>query len=439
MKFLDAIPECNAFNDLPNSKAFLLSGQPELCSFLKSFLVLDEVRIQTQNIDEVKKWLSIEKLQPVNEVGRTNEVCLVSQIIVDKKLVANYPYILKGRDVSKYQRANSLLEKIAEAISDQITACYLQGFSGGNWLFGDSFAQMLIANCVSSSLHSGIEYAHLIEKMERLSVSTFEGQFFTTGIIVTSHSSHYTEKHKFKQSRTIDEMEKREWFLADGKSTFFLSDSKCNINGIATIIGGEQSLFDISELVSSIQAPDFIIRTTGPNEVSVLDKSGKEYVKTENTWHYRYKENLIEFLKSKISGISDDLCNKILYFAMRCSRGHISTIIWIPEDSSDNKIKSVTTENRIRIWKECLNVLEKKDEPLILKILASDGAIVVDKKGSILYESVFADVAKAEQNTNVLAGTGETATKCLSENGVAIKVSQDGTIKIYAGDEKWIY
>lgn len=275
--------------------------------------------------------------------------------------------------------------------------------------------------------------------MERLSVSTFEGQFFTTGIIVSSNSKHYTEKHKFKKSRTLDEMEKREWFLADGQNTFFLSDSQCNINSIATIIGAKQSLFDISELVSSIQAPDFIIRTTGPNEVSVFDSSGKEYVKTENTWHYRYKDNLIDFFKNRINGISDDLCNRILYFAMRCSRSHISTIIWIPADSSDNKIKSVTTDNRIRIWDKCLNVLEIKDEPLILKILASDGAIVIDKNGDILYESVFADVTKVKLNTNVLAGTGETATKCLSDNGVAIKVSQDGTIKIYTGNEKWIY
>lgn len=440
MKFLDAIPEYESFNNVPNSNVFLSCGQPELCSFLKSFLVLDDVRIQTQNIDEIKKWLEVEKLQPVNEVkGKTDELCLVSQIVVNNKLIANYPYVLRGRDVVRYRKAKSLLEKIAEAISDQITSCFLQGFSGGIWLFGDSFAQMLIANCVSSSLHGGIEYAHLIEKMERLSVSTFEGEFFTTGIIVTSNSRHYTDKHKFKKSRTLDKMEKREWFLADGQNTFFLSDSKCNINSIVTIDGAEQSLFDISKLISSIQAPDFIIRTTGPNEVSVFDSSGKEYVKTENTWHYRYKDNFIEFLKNRIKGISDELCNKILYFAMRCSRSHISTIVWIPEDSSEGKIKSVTTDNRIRIWDKYLNVLKEQDEPLILKILASDGAIVIDKNGDILYESVFADVAKVEMNKNVLAGTGETATKCLSQNGVAIKVSQDGTIKIYTGNEKWIY
>lgn len=124
---------------------------------------------------------------------------------------------------------------------------------------------------------------------------------------------------------------------------------------------------------------------------------------------------------------------------MRCSRSHISTIVWIPEDSSESKIKSVTTDNRINIWDKYLNVLKEQDEPLILKILASDGAIVIDKNGDILYESVFADVAKVEMNKNVLAGTGETATKCLSQNGVAIKVSQDGTIKIYTGNEKWIY
>ena len=440
MKFLDAEPEYKSFYQVPNNNLFLSCGQQELYRFLKSFLVLDDVRIQTHNIDNLKNWLQIKKLKPINEViGNPNELCLVSQIVVNNKLIANFPYVLRGRDVSKYQKAYSLLKKIAEAVSDQITACYLQGFSGGNWLFGNSFAQMLIANCISSSSHDGIEYAHLIEKMEQLSVSTFEGQFFTTGIIVTNNSRHYPNKHKFRESKPLDKIEKREWFLADGQETFFLSDSKCNIHSVVTIIGDHQSLFDITDLAKNIQAPDFIIRTTGPNEVSIFDATGKEYVKTENIWHYRYKNNFVEFLKSRIDGLSDNFCNRILYFAMRCSRSHVSTIIWIPEDSDDDKIKSVTTENRIRLWDKYLNILNNDDEPLILKILESDGAIVIDNNGNILYESVFADVAKAKTNKNVLAGTGETATKCLSNNGVAIKVSQDGTIKIYADDEKWTY
>jgi len=85
----------------------------------------------------------------------------------------------------------------AEAISEQLTACYFQKFKGGDWLFGDKFAQMLIANCVSSNLHNGIKFAHLIEKIEQLSVSTFEGEYFSTGVIVSSNFAKHFQGGKY--------------------------------------------------------------------------------------------------------------------------------------------------------------------------------------------------------------------------------------------------
>ena len=83
--------------------------------------------------------------------------------------------------------------------------------------------------------------------------------------------------------------------------------------------------------------------------------------------------------------------------------------------------------------------LKRSNEVLIDKILASDGAIVIEKNGDIMYESVFVDVGKAKVSLNTLVGTGETATAYLAQNGVAIKVSQDGTIKIYSGNDKFYF
>ena len=142
--------------------------------------------------------MSIHSLNSVNEIKeRENEICVVSQIYVDDELIAYYPYVLVGKYIKKMNLAKNFFPRIAEAISEQLTACYLQKFKGGDWLFGDKFAQMLIANCVSSNLHNGIKFAHLIEKIEQLSVSTFEGEYFSTGVIVSSNFAKYFQGGKY--------------------------------------------------------------------------------------------------------------------------------------------------------------------------------------------------------------------------------------------------
>lgn len=447
MKFVADIPEKQSVGELNHFEQFLLKGQPELCDFLKQFLGLKEVRIQSHDIMGIKKWLQTDELKQVNFVpNKENEICLVSQIYVDNRLIAYYPYVLVGRFVKKYALAKSLYTRMTEAISDQLTACYMQGFYGGDWLFGDKFAQMVVANCVSSNLYDGVKFAHLIERMEQLSVSTFEGNSFTTGVIVTNNSKPYKQKSlTFKDVFDIDHCEKREWFLADGKSSFFIIDShtyirylysvekKCSSDFIADYF--ENYYLGDGKMVE----PDFIVRTVGANELSVSDATGKEFVRIENVWRYRYKKNLIDFM-SEVSNISEELSNAILYYILKCSRLHVSTIIWVPKICDSSSIESVTTNNRIKIWKQNLNVLKRSDEVIIDKVLASDGAVVINNEnGDIIYESVFADLGKAIMTSTRLAGTGETATSLLAQNGLAVKVSQDGAIKIYAGDEKLCY
>ena len=99
----------------------------------------------------------------------------------------------------------------------------------------------------------------------------------------------------------------------------------------------------------------------------------------------------------------------------------------------------MTTPNRVRMWNSQLSILNESHQVLVDKILASDGAIVIEKDGKILYESVFADMSKANVSKVKLAGSGETAARFLAQNGVAIKISQDGTIKVFADNEKIYY
>ena len=446
MKFKNEIPEKKSVYELENYSAFKSKGQPELCRFLKQFLGLDEVKVQTHNISDIESWLHVEALSPVNKVpGRDNAICLVSQIVVEGKVIAYYPYVLVGKFVLRYASAKNFYIRVAEAVSDQLSACYLQSFHGGDWLFGDRFAQIVVANCISTNLCDGIQFAPLIEQMERLSISTFEGETFTTGVIVASHTNHYKSKSfAFIKERNITECEKREWFLADGKSSFFIMDAQTCIRYLYTAEKIKTSnfikdYFDNYYLKNGqLVEPDFLIRTTGPNELSVSDATGKEFVKLENTWRYRYKRNLIEYLCETLE-ISEELSNAILYYVLKCYRLHISTIMWIPKNENPKEIEDLTTENRIKLWKKDPNILEERNEGIVDKILASDGAMVINRMGEIIYESVFARLEKKTISPNRLMGTGETAAKHLAQNGVAIKVSQDGAIKIYSGDDKILY
>ena len=83
--------------------------------------------------------------------------------------------------------------------------------------------------------------------------------------------------------------------------------------------------------------------------------------------------------------------------------------------------------------------MNESHQVLIEKILASDGAVVIDGNGKIIFESVFANMNGDSSSAVKLAGSGETAARLLSQNGVAVKISQDGTIKIFYGNEKLYY
>ena len=445
MKYMNDDPKVNCINNLNNFSQFLKLGQDEFCDFLVNFLNLEEVRIQVNDLDVLKDWLKVDNLNAVMEVPeRDDEICVVSQIQVNGDLISYFPYVLKGRYVKIYFKAKSFLIKLSEAISDQISLCYLQGFKGGDWMFGEISARMIVANCISEKKYDGIKFAHLIEKMEQMAVSTFEGEFFPTGVIISSDLSKYKDNYfEFKKERYINYLDKREWFLANGQESFFLVDSSYKTRGIfrksmPSLTDFISRYFDEYYLSKDLKAPDFIVRTVGPNEISVSDADHKEFVKIENVWRYRHPKNVTQFLVEHLH-IEYKVSYAILYYTLKCSRNHISSILWIPMDSREETIKTYTTSNRVNIWKRKLNLLDESHQVILEKILASDGAIVIEKNGQVLYESVFADMKEPNVEKAKLVGSGETAARFLAKNGVAIKISQDGMIKVFAGNEKIYY
>lgn len=445
MKFEKNEPKVQCITELDNFKYFLQFGRRELCECLKNLLNLNQVRIQACELNKLKKWLNVDDVEDVMDIPQTDdEICIVSQIKVDNELIAYFPYVLKGKNVKIYLTVKSLISKLAEAISDQITICYLQDFRGGDWIFGENLAKIIVSNCISTRKYDGIKFAHLIEKMEQMASSTFEGEFFPTGVIVCSDLTKYKDNYfEFRTPRDIDTLDKREWFLANGRETFFLLDSNTNSKGIyrksiSSLSDYVGRFFDDYYLTSDLKTPDFIVRAIGPNEISVSDSDGKEFVKIENIWRYRHHKNITQFMVEQL-GIEYKVSYAILLYILKCSRNHISSILWMPKDCSEEAIGKLTMNNRVKIWNSELNIMNESHQVLIEKILASDGAVVIDGNGKIIFESVFANMNGDSSSAVKLAGSGETAARLLSQNGVAVKISQDGTIKIFYGNEKLYY
>lgn len=447
MKFKRDTPKEDCLGSLKYFENFLQHGKEELSEFLKNFLNLDEVRIQVCKLNILKEWLMVNELDVAMDVPvKDNEICIVSQIQANGEVISYFPYVLKGRNVKKFLELKSFLTKLAEAISDQITLCYLQNFKGGDWIFGENLARMIVSNCISTQKYDGIKFAHLIEKMEQLATSTFEGTFFPTGVIVSSDTSKYKEHFlKFRKEKQLDQIDKRQWFLANGQESFFLLDNSTKVSGIYIKPKPQcpefiNRYFHEYYLTNELMAPDVIVRTVGPNEISVSDSDGKEFVKVENVWRYRHRKNITQFLVDQLH-IDYKISYAILYYTLMCSRNHVSSIIWMPNDCSIEAIRNLTASDGIKIWTSQLSILNESHQVLVEKILASDGAVVIDKNGYILYECVFADMSKVENDVDreKLVGSGEVATRLLAKNGVAIKISQDGTIKVFAGNEKIYY
>lgn len=444
MSFILEKPFFESFNKLNNYNHFKNEGQQELQHLLIRMFNLDDVRFQYCSIDTLLRYLNATELKPVMEnPDNPNEICLVSQIVKDGKLLANFPYILVGRDVRKYNQAKNLFTRVAGAVSHQLSLCYALDFQNTRLFFSSRFANLFVANCISPNTFDGMAFCELIETMERIANLTFEGGSISTGVIVTFDSTKY-KKNSIDLIKPQDyrQLSKRDHFLVDGISSFYLIDqsflaSKIYFPDKETTTTFYNDYYQNYYIFNRIFGNDFIVRTLGHNEISVSDAMGKEFVKNENIWHYRFRRNFEELLEEEL-GLDERICKALQYYVLYCSRNHISSIIWIP---NTNNLSKFTTSNRVKLWKQKINMLNPLHESLLKKLLASDGAIVVEKNGDIKYECVFAKMSSnsTKSKGNILKGSGESAAKILAQNGIAIKISQDGAIKICFGDNNWCY
>ena len=325
-----------------------------------------------------------------------------------------------------------ILHRTCETLSQAITKDFRNNFLEGYSLYNQNLINALIVRCIARGCYKHSKVSALIDMMNAIRTTTFEGKYFSTGLLVT-HSIHiHKEKEEigeimklYKPQDVFDRINTRFWYLVDGEHSMYMTDLTHDINSMYIYKSRERNYVNQMVLANVIKRKDFLIRTTNGRELSIVTKDF-EFIYQENTWRYRDYSFLRQRILSKLQ-IPTEVYESIVYYMLYCSKNDVSSIIWVVNDRNDMSClrdKNTFTRKNISITDvSCNNIIKR--------LLSSDGAVAIDTNGRILYYGCIAKLPESRKQSAGPKGTGETAASVLAQNGIAIKISQDGTIKVH--------
>ncbi len=233
----------------------------------------------------------------------------------------------------------------------------------------------------------------------------------------------------------FDKIDRRFWFLIDGKNSFYVCNESLKISRVLTLDDSRSSSFINNHMLSdNLIANEILFRINNEKEYSVISNN-QEFTYIENKWKYR-NYSYIESIFRNYTELTDSCIKSLLFFVFYCSRNSISTILWLPKEiskidfktDSESLLKSKNTFFKPNS-KTQISIDNKKYSSTIMRIISSDGVTVFDNKGILRYYGCVVNLESAK--IEGVVGTGETAARILSSNGIAIKISQDSTIKLF--------
>lgn len=397
-----------------------------------------EVKTYVRPIEQFEKLFAIRILkQPLRGVYITDSHIL----LVGKVFSGKIPEYFFGVSIKRNHliRNNNIYNDLESVLTNGLTTAYQNSFKHSIQLFDDNLIKKVIAKYCSSGYYEPAKFVFLIDYFSRLRTTSFEGKYFSTGLILTKSSYGYKGKSE-KEKRDINfhslldvyqirdqEIKRRFWYLADGKRTFFLGDKLLSVNAICTLKDDSNINFVDSLTLSNIlKGGDVLFRVENEKEFSIVQSDQSEFIYSENSWRYRDYTGLIDLLNTKYK-IEKTVIERLLFFTVFCSKKSISCIIWVPDDI--NTIQTIL-KTKNRLFENDINIQEAIYTNQIIRFLSSDGATVIDKQGYLRNYGCIVNLESA--NIQGVKGTGESAAGLLAANGLAIKISQDGTIKVFA-------
>lgn len=375
-----------------------------------------------------------------------NSLLILGRIFKNNSLVTAIGFKLTGVDVNKSSKLLNIFENI---LTHHLTSGFQNYFEDSALVFGDEIIKQTITGYVSRGAYDSRQIRHLIEYFFKLRTTSFEGKYFSTGAIFTKSTDMFDgtfDSKRFGSSKKLtnpfyisvtDKIDKRIWYLVDGKTSFFLGNKNLCFNNLF-ILNEEYSKSNFLEahsLALTLKGGDFLIKVENEKLLSIITSDGVEFLFFENKWKYRNYNVLKEILASHIT-TNEKIINSILFYILNCSKKQISTILWFPENMDDiDQYINPNTKNSFVI--DNLFITDTQAINHIFRCFSSDGVSIIDKFGKLIYIGVIVDISKA--SIKGIAGTGESAASVLSKNGLSIKVSQDGVIKIFTKDSQMPY
>jgi hypothetical protein len=363
-----------------------------------------------------------------------NNLLILGRMFKEHQLISAIGFHISDIDVKKQTRILNIFENILSHYFSQELPRFFQNSS---LLFGDEIIKETITEYISKGAYDSRQVRHLIEYFFKLRTTSFEGEYFSTGAIFTK-SQDIVKGERFgivKELTTpffisdTDKINKRIWYLVDGKTSFFLGNKNLCFNNIF-ILDEEYSkgnFLDTHSLALTLKGGDFLIKVENEKLLSICSSDGSEFIFFENQWRYRNYSVLKDILTANITA-DEKVINSILFYILSCSKKQHSTILWFPDDI--NKIDElINTKTKNSFLKVGLNITDKQAINHIFRCITSDGSSIIDKEGNLLFIGVIVNIEKAK--VSGITGTGELAASVLSANGISIKISSDGLIKIF--------
>lgn len=431
------------FSQISRFQVFMLGSHILLTKTISDFLSVD-VKLLICKPEDILKIYNIDITKNIHKSHY--KIDTISSLLIAKVTKEETIYFigihLKGKAL-KTIRYNKILNHIAGAVSKALDECSEKNFRNAPSLLNENLIQRMVASYLAlRANYNRFILSFLIDKMKSLMATTFEGKQFSSGLIVTKSFPMYAKGMMYegrllqisKRHNLFDPIDNRFWYLVDGIDNFYITGMKdfaINYMYLTLDKRGEMQKMTPHKF---LKGGDYIFRVYNGRELSIITKDDIEFIYQENVWRFRDYKGLKGIITEDL-GMGESIYEAFISYILYCSKNEISSIIWIPlNDTSDELNKMFSTSNSIP-EDSPINICNESYEGLLMRMLSSDGACVFNKNGDLLR---YGCIIKAENPNNAAAppeqkvkGTGESAAAQLASNGIAFKISQDGTIKFF--------